>query len=50
MEGRKWNYIGMVDKNNKPSGWGRAITVDNYRFQDGQWEDGFSHGYRRSMY
>ena len=36
----------MVDKNNKPLGWGRIVCKDN-GFDDAQWKDGVRHGYSR---
>ena len=42
-----WNYTGMVNKDNKPHGYGRAIHTDNLCFIDGQWKDGERHGYYR---
>ena len=44
-----YNYHGMVNKDNKPHGWGRAIHTDNYCFIDGQWKDGEWHGYLRCI-
>ena len=46
----KWNYTGMVNKDNKPHGFGRVIRRDNYGFIDGQWKDGMPHGYSRQIY
>ena len=43
----KWNYSGMVNKDDQPHGWGRAIRKDNYGFIDGQWQEGVDHGFRR---
>ena len=37
----------MVNKDNQPHGYGRAIETDNARFYDAQWKDGVEHGYRR---
>ena len=39
----------MVNKNNQPHGWGRAITTDNDFFIDGQFKDGAFHGYIREI-
>ena len=37
----------MVNKDDQPHGWGRAIRKDNYGFIDGQWQEGVDHGFRR---
>ena len=39
----------MVNKDNQPHGYGRAISTDNYDFIDGQWKDGVLHGYYREI-
>ena len=31
-----WNYTGMVNKNNQPHGFGRAISINKYYLFDGQ--------------
>ena len=36
----------MVDKNNKPLGWGRLVYKNNC-FDDAQFKDGVIHGYHR---
>ena len=43
----KWNYTGMVNKDNKPHGWGRAIRTDDNLFIDAQYKDGVYHGCSR---
>ena len=45
-----WNYTGMVNKDNQPHGYGRAIHTGNLSFYDGQWKDGVPHGYSRRIY
>ena len=40
----------MVNKDNQPHGYGRAIETDNKVFIDGQWKDGAAHGYIREIY
>ncbi|MFM7851328.1 MAG: hypothetical protein ACKO96_05255 [Flammeovirgaceae bacterium] len=42
-----YNYYGMVNKDNQPHGYGRAILTDNEWFFDGQFKDGAAHGYLR---
>ena len=37
----------MVNKDNQPHGYGRAIRTDNYYFIDAQFKDGELHGYYR---
>ena len=37
----------MVNKDNQPHGFGRAIRTDNVWFIDGQFKDGVEHGYIR---
>ena len=37
----------MVNKDNQPHGYGRAIRTDNLGFIDAQWKDGVEHGYSR---
>ena len=37
----------MVNRDDKPHGWGRALDTDNYCFIDGQWKDGVPHGFYR---
>ncbi len=44
-----YNYTGMVNKNNYPHGFGRAIRTDNFSFFDGQFKDGKLNGYIRYM-
>ena len=39
----------MVNKDNQPHGFGRAIHKDNIWFYDGQFKDGALHGYRREI-
>ena len=39
----------MVNKDNQPHGYGRAIRTGNYYFIDGQWKDGREHGYCRRI-
>ena len=43
----KCNYNGMVNKDNKPHGFGRAIDIDNNHIIDGQFKNGVLHGYHR---
>jgi hypothetical protein len=40
MDSSKWNYHGMINKDNQPHGYGRAIKTDKWRFIDAQWKDG----------
>ena len=40
----------MVNKDNQPHGYGRAISTDNDYFIDGQWKDGERHGYYRIIF
>ena len=40
----------MVNKDNQPHGFGRAIETDDHFFIDGQWKDGLPHGYIRRIY
>ncbi len=40
----------MVNNNNKPHGFGRAIRTDNSWFTDGQFKDGKIHGYNRLIH
>jgi len=47
LTGNRYNYTGMVNKDNQPHGWGRAIEKDNLHFIDGQFKDGVRHGYSR---
>ena len=44
-----YNYIGMVNKNNYPHGFGRAVCIKNYDFIDGQFKEGKPHGYGRCI-
>ncbi len=37
----------MVNKDNQPHGFGRAIKTNNKSFIDGQFKDGKNHGYGR---
>ena len=39
----------MVNKDNQPHGYGRAIETDNKWFYDGQFKDGEPHGYLREI-
>ena len=40
-----WNYFGEVEQNGeKPSGFGRAITIDNSKFIDCYFRNGECHG------
>ncbi len=34
MGGINWYYIGMINKDKQPHGWGRAVRADNDRFFD----------------
>ena len=36
----EYNYSGMINKDNQPHGYGRAIDTDNSDFIDAQWKDG----------
>jgi len=47
IDGDEYNYHGMVNKDNQPHGWGRAIRTDNEWFIDAQFKDGSMHGYIR---
>jgi len=40
----------MVNKDNQPHGYGRAIEKNNNLFIDGQWKDGVEHGYSRKIH
>jgi hypothetical protein len=40
----------MVNKENKPHGFGRAVRTDNYSFIDAQFKDGELHGYTRYIH
>ena len=42
-------YTGMVNKDNQPHGFGRAIETENDYFIDGQFKDGLRHGYIREI-
>ena len=48
-DGCEYNYYGMVNKDNLPHGWGRAIQAEYGWFIDGQFKDGESHGYFRCI-
>ena len=57
--GNKYIYTGMVNKDNQPHGWGRAIrragcVIDHGGvydiFIDAQWKDGVYHGYFRMIW
>ena len=39
----------MINKDNQPHGYGRAIETDNFCFIDAQWKDGVEHGYSRCI-
>ena len=39
----------MVNKDNKPHGFGRALDTGNTFFIDGQFNDGAFHGYIRRI-
>jgi hypothetical protein len=47
IHGFTYNYHGMVNKDNQPHGWGRAIKTDKEWFIDAQFKDGVEHGYQR---
>ena len=39
----------MVNEDNEPHGYGRAIQIDGTWFYDGQFKDGAAHGYIREI-
>jgi hypothetical protein len=43
------DYIGMVNKNDQPHGWGRAVNEEYGDIIDAQWKDGVLHGYFRMI-
>ncbi len=45
----EYNYIGMVNKDDQPHGWGRAIAADKSDFIDLQFKDGVRHGFYRCI-
>ena len=45
----EYSYTGMVNKDDRPHGWGRAVVTFNDFFIDAQWKDGVAHGYYQGI-
>ncbi len=50
IENREYNYTGMIcNSTNKPQGFGRAFSHKYKQVYDGQFKDGYFHGFVRFL-